>query len=463
MPQIEPYTSQQKSVLVMVLINALSVPIMLSSVHVALPDIAAELELSALSVSWISTAFLMASAMFILVFGRLADMYGRKRIFLIGTVFVVFASTIAALATGAVSLLGARFLQGLGAAMLYATQMAIVSSVFPLATRGRIIGMVIAFVYIGLASGPLLGGVIVDQFGWRINFLLQIPLAVLVFLIGVYKVEGDWAADERGSFDFSGALIYCLAILIVCIGVSLLPSPSGYILIAAGLIGVGLFFQQAKSRKHPLMDVQLFFTNRTFTFSCLASLIMYSATFMNVVLLSLFLQYLKGLSPTAAGLLMMVQPLTMAIFSPLMGRLSDHTEPRILASAGMSITAVGLVLLAMLNSGSETSTIVIALVVTGLGFSLFSSPNVNAIMSSVSPKNLGSAAAAVSTTRILGQLSSMVLVTLVMALNFGGGQIEPASYSELENTISFSFYLAAAICLPGLLLSAVRGTIHSTE
>ena len=463
MSPIEPYTSLQKSVLVMVLLNALSVPIMLSSVNVALPYIAADLELSALSVSWIPTAFLMASAMFILVFGRLADMFGRKRIFLLGAVSVVFASFLAAAATGTISLLGARFLQGVGAAMLYATQMAIVSSVFPLATRGRVIGLVISFIYIGLASGPLLGGIIVDQFGWRMNFLLQIPLAILVLFIGVYRVEGDWAADERGSFDFSGALIYCLAIFIVCVGVSFLPNIASYFLIVAGLIGIGIFFQKARSSEHPLMDVKLFFTNRTFTFSSLASLIMYSATFMNVVLLSLYLQYLKGLTPTAAGLIMMVQPLTMAIFSPLMGKLSDNIEPRILSSAGMGITAIGLVLLAMLNSDSQTPTIVMALVVTGLGFSLFSSPNVNAIMSSVSRKHLGSAAAAVSTTRILGQLSSMVLVTLVMALNFGSAQIEPSSYPDLEKTISFSFYLAAAICLPGLFLSAVRGRIHLTE
>ena len=160
---------------------------------------------------------------------------------------------------------------------------------------------------------------------------------------------------------------------------------------------------------------------------------------------------------------MMIQPLTMAVFSPLMGKLSDSTEPRILASAGMCITAVGLVLLAMLNSNSQTSSIVMALVVTGFGFSLFSSPNVNAIMSSVSRKHLGSAAAAVSTTRIVGQLSSMVLVTLVMALTFGATQIESTNYSELEKTISISFYIAAALCLPGLFLSAVRGTIHSRQ
>jgi len=189
-------------------------------------------------------------------------------------------------------------------------------------------------------------------------------------------------------------------------------------------------------------------------------LIIYSATFMNVVLLSLYLQYLKDMTATSAGLIMMIQPLTMALFSPLMGKLSDRTEPRILASAGMSVTAVGLLLLGSLDSASSMAVIIAALVVTGLGFSLFSSPNINAIMGSVEKKHLGAAAAAVSTTRILGQLMSMVLFTLVMALSLGTAQIEPSSYPALERTISFSFYLAAAVCLPGLYLSVIRGRVH---
>lgn len=447
----------------MVLLNAFSVPIMLSSVNVALPAIAQDLQLSAVSVSWIPTAFLMASAMFVLIFGRLADMFGRKKIFLIGAASAILASLLAALANGAVVLIGARFLQGVGAAMLYATQMAIVSSVFPVARRGHVIGLVVSMIYIGLATGPLIGGIIVDQLGWRANFLLQIPTAALVLFLGVFRVKQEWAAEERGTFDFSGALTYCLAIFVICLGVSFLPNLYSYLVIAAGLIGVVVFFQQAKSREHPIWNVMLFYSNRVFTFSCLASLIIYSATFMNVVLLSLYLQYLKGLSATSAGMIMMIQPLTMAVFSPLMGKLSDHTEPRILASAGMSITAIGLILLAMLNTSSAISTVIIALIVTGLGFALFSSPNVNAIMSSVEKKHLGAASAAVSTTRILGQMASMVLVTLVMALQLGSSQIEPSSYPVLEQAISFSFYLAAGLCLPGLFLSVVRGRVHAPE
>ncbi len=456
----KPYTPLQRSVLFMVLLNAFSVPVMLSSVNVALPSIAEELALSAVSLGWIPTAFLMASAMFVLVFGRLADMYGRKRIFLIGAAVVVLASFMAAAANSATVLISARFLQGVGAAMLYATQMAIISSVFPAAIRGRVIGLVVSVIYVGLASGPLLGGVMVDQLGWRANFLLQMPVAILVLLLGLFKVSGEWAADERGTFDFPGAVTYCFSIVAICLGVSLLPDNTSYLIVMAGLIGVLVFFKQSKEKQYPLWDVMLFFNNRVFSFSCLASLIMYSAIFMNAVLLSLYLQYLKGMSATSAGMIMMIQPLTMAVFSPLMGRLSERMEPRLLASIGMFVTAMGLFLLALLNASSATALIALALVVTGVGFAIFSSPNVNAIMGSVEKKHLGAASAAVATTRLSGQMISMVLVTLSMALNLGSAQIQPSSYPDLERAISFCFYLAALLCLVGLVLSAVRGKLH---
>jgi MFS family permease len=173
----------------MVLPNALAVPIMLSSVNVALPDIASDLNLSAVAVSWVPTVFLMASAMFVLIFGRVADMYGRKKVFLIGAVTVIASSFMASMAGDSSQLLVARFLQGFGAAMLYATQMALISSVFPPQARGRAIGWVISLIYVGLAVGPLLGGVITEYFGWRPTFYLQIPLAFAVLYIGLFKVK----------------------------------------------------------------------------------------------------------------------------------------------------------------------------------------------------------------------------------------------------------------------------------
>jgi len=196
------------------------------------------------------------------------------------------------------------------------------------------------------------------------------------------------------------------------------------------------------------------------TFSCLASFIIYTATFANVVLISLYLQYLKGMSAGTAGLFMMIQPLTMAVFSPLAGRISDSTEPRIIASAGMVMTAIGLMMLAMLNGYDSITYLVAALIITGLGFSLFSSPNANAIMSSVEKRYYGSAAGSIATMRVLGQMNSMMLVTLVFALLIGQVQIQPENYASLQQAIRLCFMIAAGLCIPGLVFSLVRGRMH---
>ena len=454
--------SLQRLTLTMVLLNAFTTPLMLSAVNVALPAVAKDLSMNAVQLSWVPMAYLMASAMFVLIFGRVADMVGRKRIFLIGTSSVIVTSLIAAFSESSTMLISARFLQGVSAAMLYATQVAIVTSVFPPAKRGQAIGLTVSTIYLGLTVGPLIGGYVIDTFGWRACFMVHIPLAVIVLCLGAFFVKGEWSADERGSFDLLGAIMYSFSILLLCLGVSWLPSNLSYILLAVSIIGLIFFFFFENGHKHPIFDVSLFFTNRTFTFSCLASLIIYTATFANVVQVSLYLQYLKGMSATAAGLIMMCQPLTMAIFSPLAGRLSDRFEPCRLASLGMAISCGGLILLSNLRTDSSLTYLVLALVFTGLGFSLFSSPNVNAIMSSVEKRSFGSANGAMATMRIVGQMSSMVLVTLIFAIVIGSVEIGVSNYDDLEKAIRLTFTIASMLCLPGLYFSIARGKMRNS-
>jgi len=443
-----------------VLVNAFTTPLMLSAVNVALPAIAADLKLHAVMLSWIPMAFLMASAMFVLVFGRLADMYGRKRIFLAGTICVIVTSLLAALANSGWILISARFLQGMSAAMLYATQVAIISSVFQPDKRGHAIGLTVSTIYLGLTGGPLMGGYLIDAFGWRASFVFHIPLAVVVLLIGFLKVPGEWSADERGSFDMKGALFYGVSITLLCLGVSTLPGTGSLLAIVTGLIGIWFFFQLERRTTHPIFDVRLFFASRVFTFSCLASLIIYTAIFANVVLVSLYLQFLKGMSASNTGIIMMTQPLSMAIFSPFAGRLSDRIEPRIIASIGMAITASGLVMLAQINGISSIIYLLVALIITGLGFSLFSSPNVNAIMSTVEKRYYGSATGSLATMRILGQMGSMALVTLIFALMIGQVEIQPSNYANLEQAIRTCFIIASGLCVPGFVFSLVRGRMY---
>lgn len=454
-------TTLQNAVLLMVLLNAFTTPLMLSATNVALPGISADLRMSAVALSWVPLAFLMASAMFVLLFGSLADRIGRKRVFLLGTAAVIVTSTIAALSLNGPMLIAARFLQGISAAMLYATQMAMVASVFPAQRRGRVVGLVVSVIYVGLAAGPLLGGFVIDTLGWRWSFLLQLPLALAVLLIGMLRVPGEWRADEQTPFDWRGALLYSTAIMLLCLAVSRLPGSAGVALLAAGSLCLVGFVRHALHCPAPLWDVRLFFSNRVFTLSSAASLIMYTATYANVVMLSLYLQYLKALTATETGLMLMLQPISMAVLSPLAGRLSERVEPRILATAGMSLTAVGLAVLATLNSDSSLTSLAAALLVTGTGFALFSSPNVNAIMGSVAPRHLGSASGAVATTRLLGQLASMMLVSLMLALLMGNAPLTVANYPQLEHAIRLSFALAAALCVPGILLSMARGQLHT--
>ncbi len=452
----------QRAVLWMVLLNAFTTPLMLSAANVALPGIAEDLHLNAVMLGWIPMAFLMASAMFVLVFGRVADMVGRKRIFLIGTGCVIITSLLAALATSGAFLIAARFLQGVSAAMLYATQVAIISSVFPPKQRGHAIGLTVSTIYLGLTCGPLLGGFLIDLYGWRASFIFHIPLAIVVLFIGQFKVPGEWSADTSGEFDVKGSVVYGLSIVLLCLGVSALPATSGMLLLLLGFAGIWAFIVLAKRTVHPIFDVQLFSSNRVFAFSCFASFIIYTAIFANIVLISLYLQYLQGLSATMTGIIMMVQPLTMAIFSPLMGRLSDKIEPRVIASTGMLITALGLLMLGMLDSESTLGFLITALIVTGFGFSLFSSPNANAIMSAVQKQNYGSANGSLATMRILGQMTSMALVTLVFALLIGQVAIDPSVYTSLQHAISLCFFISACLCVPGFIFSLVRGRMHQS-
>lgn len=450
----------RRAAFLMVLINAFSTPMMLSAVNVALPDIARSLHIDAVLLSWVPMAYLMASAMFVLVFGRLADMYGRKRIFALGTISVILTSVIAALATSGAMLIVSRFLQGVSAAMLYATQIAIVSSVFPPQQRGRAIGMTVSMVYLGLSLGPVAGGFLVEYFGWRASFFLHLPLSVVVLVIAAIRVPGDWKADSSGSFDYSGAACYGLSIVCLCVGASGLPAGYAVVALSLGVLGLWAFVMLSRRAAHPLLDVSLLFRNRVFSHSSLASCIMYTATFATVVLVGLYLQFLKGMGPAQAGVFMMIQPLTMTLLSPLFGRLSDSLEPRLLATLGMGSAGLGLTVLAALDSGDSPVWLAAGLFLIGLGFSLFSSPNTNAIMSSVERRHFGAAAGLVATMRVLGQMNSMILVALVFALLIGQVAIVPEYYGALEQAISRCFVIAALLCLPGIYFSAVRGTIH---
>lgn len=450
----------ERLALLVVCLSSFTAPLMLSAVNVAIPAIAAGLGADAIMLAWIPTAYLLTSAVLLLPFGRLADMVGRKRVFVAGMFVIALGSVLAAAAQSVATLIACRVLQGVGAAMLFATGVALLTSIVPRERRGGAIGMSVSSVYLGLACGPLLGGWATHQFSWRAAFVIHLPVALVIIVLALAGLRGEWRNERPQRFDFAGAAVYACATTAFMYGISLLPAAAGALLVLAGCAGAAVFARHERRTADPLFDVRLFLGNRVFTFSCLASVFIYTATFGTSYLLSLYLQYIQGRSAQAAGLLLVTQPAVMALLSPLAGRLSDRIEPRVLASTGLLLMTIGLGTLAGLGAGSASLHVLAGLMVTGCGFALFSAPNVNAIMGSVDRQYLGTAAGAVSTMRVLGQMSSMALITMVFALLLGPVQIAPETHAALMRSIRTAFAAAAVLSLAAIYFSWQRGEVH---
>lgn len=447
----------KRAALLVATLSSFFTPFMGSSVNIALPSIASEFSLDAVTLSWIATSFLLAAAVFIVPFGRLADIHGRRRVFTIGIVIFTVASLLVAVSPSAAWLIGSRVLQGIGSAILAGTAMAILTSVFPPNERGKALGLQVAAVYTGLSLGPSLGGFLTQQFGWRSIFYFSLPLGVLTLVAVLWKLKGEWAEARGERFDLTGSLIYGISLIALMYGFSRLPLALGTWLVTIGILGIVAFAWIETRLASPVLNTRLFTRNAVFALSNLAALVNYSATSAVSFLLSLYLQYIKGFSPQNAGLVLIIQPVIMALLSPVAGRLSDRIEPRVLASAGMAITTAGLVLLVFLDQETGLAFIMTDLALLGLGFALFSSPNSNAVMSSVERRFYGVASGTLGTMRLIGQMFSLGIAMLLFALYMGQVRITPERYPLFLTSIRTGFIIFAALCLAGAFASLARG------
>jgi EmrB/QacA subfamily drug resistance transporter len=438
-------------------------PFMLSSINIALPTIGEEFKIDAVLLSWVATSYLLAAAISLVPFGKLADIYGRKKIFIAGMTLFTIASFVCAVSVSAPMLIFFRVFQGAASAMCFATAMAILMSVYPPYERGKVLGIAVAAVYSGSSCGPFFGGIIIQHFSWRGIFLINVPFGVAVILLIFFKLKGEWTGAEGEKFDLTGSIIYGTTIFAFMYGISILPAALSIVLILTALAGFVAFVKWETVVAHPVFEVDLFINNRTFAFSCLAALINYSATFAVALLLSLYLQYIKELNPQVAGLILVSTPVMMALLSPFAGRLSDRVEPRVISSLGMGFTALGLMLLIFLNNQTVLIYIIASLIILGLGFALFSSPNMNAIMGSVDKRFYGVASASVGTMRLLGQMVSMGTVTLIFALFIGRVQITAQYYPMLINSIRVVFIISFCLCVCGIFFSLCRGRMRPGE
>lgn len=455
-------TADRRCVLVIATLASFLTPFMGSSINLALPAIGVEFGADAVLLGWIPTSFILASAIFLIPMGRLADIYGMRRIFAPGIVVFTIATLLCAFSTSTAMLIAFRAIQGFGSAMIYSTAVAALTAVYPQSERGRVLGINVAAVYIGLALGPSVGGLLTHNLGWRSIFFAVIPIGILVMLM-LLKNRTEWTEPRRDTFDLKGSIVYGLMLLFLMYGLSVLPEVEGWAYIVAGFALLAVFVAWEMRTKSPVLKVRLFFENHVFAFSNLAALINYSATFAISFLLSFYLQYNKGLDAQTAGIILVAQPLVQAVLSPSTGRLSDRIEPGIVASAGMGVTVIGLVLLAFLTEETSMLYIVGALAVLGLGFALFSSPNTNAIMSSVERQYLGIASATLATMRQIGMMLSMGLAMMLFSVIIGRVQITPEYHAQLLTSIQIAFAIFAALCVAGTYFSLARGRLRGQD
>lgn len=453
-------TAARRAALLVAALSSFLTTFIASAVNVALPAIQKDFHMNALLLGWIAMSVLLASAMLLVPFGRVADIYGRKRIFMYGILTFTGASLLCGIAMSSTALITFRFVQGIGAAMIFGTSMAILTSVYPVEERGRVLGISVAAVYLGLSLGPFFGGLLTTYLGWRSIFLANVPMGAIIIIAARWGLKQEWAEARGEKFDLVGSSIFSLGLLLVMYGFSVLPGLHGLVMIGLGLACGVLFVWWEGKTPYPVLNIGLLQANRVFALSNLAALIHYCATFAVTFLMSLYLQYIRGMSPQHAGIILVSQPLMQAAFSPLSGRLSDRIEPRIVASLGMGLTVAGLIVLSFLHEMTALPLIVGDLCLLGLGFALFSSPNANAIMSSVDKRLYGVASGSLATARVMGQMFSMGITVMVFALYLGRVQITPEYYPLFLKSAKILFVVFAFLCCGGIAASLARGKLR---
>ena len=456
------WSREQRAVLVVACVSSFITPYMASALNLAVPAIGRDLHLSAVVLNWVVGAYLVAAAAFLLPAGRLGDIYGRKHVFLVGVSLHAALALACGLARSGTALVALRGAQGAAAALIFATAPAILTAAFPRAERGRVLGLATASVYLGLSFGPVLGGLQTHYLGWRSVFVV-VALASVGLAVGVVAAIPDEWRGDGGRFDPAGAVLYVASVAGLVGGVSAWRVTTwGPWVVLAGAIGLTAFVLREARAPFPALKVTLF-RNPGFAFSNLAALIHYSATFGVGYLLSLYLQSVRGLDARQAGLVLLAQPILMAALSPAAGRLSDRVQPRLVASAGMALSLAALAVLASLGPASAAWVVGLGLVLMGVGFGLFSSPNTNAVMSAVEKDDLGVAAAALGTSRMVGQAMSMALVAVVFQGFLGGQTLAAAGTGPLVAAMRASFWLFVILCGVGIAASLARSSLDRRD
>lgn len=445
---------EQRLVLLASCLAIFTTPLMGSMVNLALSSIGMEFGISAHDQAWITTAYFLSSVVFLVPFARISDLIGKRKMFLIGLLIIIVGAAFASFAPNYMTLIVCRVIMGAGGAAVSCTSIAMISEVYPRHERGTALGFNTAMVYAGASLGPVLGGFLVDGLGWHSTFYMVIPFCILA-LAAMSMFKTDFVAAKGEPFDYKGTVMFGTGIAVATYGMMNIPQWYSFVLMAVGLVLIVAFYLMEKKERYPVLNVRVFEYSK-YTRSVIAMFLNYAASFAVSFFVALYLQNVYDLTASQAGMTMLAQPIIQTLFTPITGRLSDKMDDRILPTLGMIFTTVGLIILALLTSEKNMVQVIVALVILGFGFALFSAPNTNVVMSSVSERLYSEASGTMSMMRQTGMLVSMGIATGCISLFMGDSPIT-GNIEEFILALQTAFMICVIMCVIGTFLSWFRG------
>ena len=438
-------------------------PLAGSMLNLALGAIQADFNCSEHNLGWIASIYFIVSVMALLPASRLADIYGKKRIFIIGAIMAIVGAVLSALSPNIYALYVFRGITGVGAAFISCTSVSLISDVYAPNERGGALGLNTASVYIGASIGPTLGGVMTDLFGWRSIFILLVPLLVSASLL-MKSFKYEFTNTPGEPMDRKGSIMYVIGVGIFMFGLISLPTVQAFAMMAVGTVMMIAFIIFETRERYPIFHGELFESSR-FRRSMLALFLNYTSSYCVSFFLSRYLQGIGLLTPTEAGMVMMCQPVMQVIFTLMAGKLSDRMDKRILPTLGMIILCFGLVLLyTFTEKDINYPMIILSQCIMGIGFGIFSAPNTNAIMSYVNREHYNHASGMISIFRQFGMMASMGLATCLISIYLGTETaLDPSNYDTFIDIMRLSWSICIAFSVIGSIISWFRGSSDVPE
>ena len=451
----------EKYMILITFISSFFTVFVLNGLMLGVPTIGAEFGMNNFYQNWILNIYTLIVTMLTIPAGQIAGKYGFKRTLSISNSLFLVGLIGSVIAISTETFLLSRIIQGIGIAFVNVCEIAIISLAISKENRGRALGIVVTGVYLGTSASPVICGFLVQNLGWRSIFYVSIIFIAICVILLRWKITPEWKTNEHDTIDKIGSLLWMVSITLVIYGFSTLITDLGKIFVVVGLILMAVYIMYELKQDSPVFDVNLFRT-KSFTSYNLSGMFGYFAVMVFSTLINYYFQYVKGFDPQLTGLILIVSPVIMSITAPNAGKLSDRIHPQKIATVGMIIATSAMIILSFLNKDTPLIIVIIAMALQALGMGLFSSPNMNAIMSSVDEKDAAFASAGQLATRAIGQAMSVGLLTLIFSWIMGS-LIFSTEYTDLIVSASHIIFMISAIACVASIITSVIGIRADTR